>query len=212
MGYFQTQLPIPNTHQFTSLHPPLGAHTPLVCPTSSPRPESPRSTRPAATCLRDWASPPPPPGARDPANPRARAWRAEPRRRAGLGGEVHLQTKGGRAPAARVGPGCHRRRPSAEDALGPRPQRSLELLQPRRPGQHCHVPATQTREKEPPERDGGQQNPGWNEAGSARAQAATMGLAHTMPAAIVAPSLSHHPQVPPILPAFPIDGTARLRD
>lgn len=175
------------------------------------RPESPRSTRPSATCLRGWASPPPP-GVRDPANPRARAGRAELRRRAGLGGEVHLQTKGGQAAAARVGPGCYRRRPSAGDALGPRPQRSLELLQPRRPGQHCHVPVTQTGEKEPPERDGGQQNPGWNEAGSARAQAATMGLAHTMPAAIVAPSLPRHPQVPPILPALPTAGTARLRD
>lgn len=134
------------------------------------------------------------------------------RRPAGLGGELHLQTKGGRAPAARVGPGCYKRRPSAGDALGPRPQRSLELLEPRRPGQHRHVPVTQTREKEPPERDGGQQNPGWNEAGSARAQAATMGLAHTMPAAIVAPSLPRHPQVPPILPVFPTAGTARLRD
>lgn len=177
MGHFKNQLPTPNTHQFTSQHPPPGAHTPLVCPTSSPRPGLPRSTRPPATCLHGWARPPP--GARGPASPRARAGQAEPRRRAGLGGELHLQTKGGRAPAARVGPGCYRRGPSTGDAPGPRPQRSLELLQPQRPGQHCHVPVTQTREKEPPERDGGQQNPGWNEVGSARTQAATMELAHT---------------------------------
>lgn len=98
MGHFKNQLPTPNTHQFTSQHPPPGAHTPLVCPTSSPRPGLPRSTRPPATCLHGWASPPP--GARGPASPRARAGRAEPRRRAGLGGELHLQTKGGRPPAA----------------------------------------------------------------------------------------------------------------
>lgn len=85
-----------------------------------------------------------------------------------MGGELHLQTKGGRAPAVWVGPG-YSSRPSAGDALGPRPQRSLELLQPRRPGQHCHVPVTQTKEKEQPARGGGQQNPGWNQAGSARA-------------------------------------------
>lgn len=146
-----------------------------------------------------------------PASPRARAGRAEPRRQAGLGGELHLQTKGGRAPAARVGRGCYRHRPSTGDAPGPRPQRSLELLQPQRPGQHCHVPVTQTREKELPERDGGQQNPGWNEAGSARAQAATMELAHTHNACRNC-SLPRHPQVPPMLPAFPTAGTARLRD
>lgn len=101
----------------------------------------------------------------------------------GQGWAVNCTSKqkeaGRRPPAARVGRGCYRHGPSTRDAPGPRPQRSLELLQPQRPGQHCHVPVTQTREKEPPERDGGQQNPGWNKAGSARAQAATMELAHT---------------------------------
>lgn len=64
---------------------PLNAHATLVCPTSSRRLASPRRTGPPATCPCGWASPPPPPppGARDPANPRARARRAEPGGRQG---------------------------------------------------------------------------------------------------------------------------------
>lgn len=48
MGHFKNQLPIPNTHQFTSQHPPPGAHTTLVCPTSSLRPLAPQGRRPLA--------------------------------------------------------------------------------------------------------------------------------------------------------------------
>lgn len=82
MGHFKNQLPIPNTHDTRS---PLNAHATLVCPTSSRRLASPRRTGPPATCPCGWASPPPPPppGARDPANPRARARRAEPGGRQG---------------------------------------------------------------------------------------------------------------------------------
>lgn len=176
MGHFKNQLRIPNTHQFTSQHPPPGTHTrhlSVQLPAQDLRSPAAQGRRPLACAagpvllLLLGRGIPQTPG-------------REPGGRSRGGGQgwavnLHLRTKGGRAPAARVGPSCYRRRPSAGDALGPRPQRSLELLQPRRPGQHCHVPVTLTREKEPPERDGGQQNPGWNKAGSARSQAATMG-------------------------------------
>lgn len=78
---------------------------------------------------------------------------------------------------------------------------------PSGPGQHCHVPVTQTKEKEQPARGGGQQNPGWNKAGSTRAQAATKGLAHTKPATTVASSLTRHPQ-PPNPPTVPTSEAA----
>lgn len=195
MGRFKYQLPIPNTHQFTHLSPE--AHTPLV-QLPSPRPASPPSQLKAAGHF---------PARRGKASswgrwvPQTRGQGLGGRSRAGLGGELHLQTKGGRAPAVWVGPGCSSR-PSAGNALGPPPQRSLELLRPQRPGQHCHVPVTQTKEKEQPARGGGQQNPGWNKAGSTRAQAATKGLAHTKPATTVASSLTRHPH-PPNPPTVP---------
>lgn len=120
MGHFKYQLPIPNTHQFTHLSPE--AHTPLVqLPARELRPRSQLKTaghfparKSQSSCWGRWVPQTPGQGLRRPSQ-------------AGLGGEMHLQTKGGRAQAVWVGPGCSTR-PSAGDELGPPPQRSLELL------------------------------------------------------------------------------------
>lgn len=95
MGHFKYKLPIPNTHQFTHLSPE--AHTPLV-QLPSPRPKSPSQLKAAGHF----------PARRGQSSSQSRWVPQTPgqglgrRSGAGLGGELHLQTKGGRAPA-RVG-------------------------------------------------------------------------------------------------------------
>lgn len=100
------------------------------------------------------------------------------------GREMHLLNK--RRPRRPQGSKARAPVPSAlrlqEAVAAPGPARDwgkrrpqLALLQPRRPGQHCHLPVTQTLgEKEQPPRGGGgggRQNPGWSLAHSARAPA-----------------------------------------
>lgn len=126
MGHFKNQLPIPNTHhQVTSQRPRdtcLSNFQPETCVPSPHRAAGHLPVRlgQSSSSSSSWGA-----GSR---KPQGESQAGGARRPAGLGGELHLQTKGGRAPAARVGPGCYKRRPSAGDALGPRPQRSLELL------------------------------------------------------------------------------------
>lgn len=116
MGHFKYQLPIPNTHQFTHLSPE--AHTPLVqLPARELRP-------PPLTAQGRWSLPCPegPVLLLGPLGPKTPGQGLGRPSQAGLGGELHLQTKGGRAQAVWVGPGCSTG-PSAGDELGPPPQR-----------------------------------------------------------------------------------------
>lgn len=162
-----------------SVHPPPRTPVPTLVQLPGPRTRSPLQHEALATCLRPVAAGAEPAGL---VLLRRRARKLRPAGRGGAGKgsgrEMHLLNKRRpRQPQGRAGQGslgsCPRvlrlrevaaQRPARGWEM--RPLLRLALLQPGCPGQHCHMPVTQTPvEKEQPPHGGGggsQKNPGWS--------------------------------------------------